>query len=1005
MADQIEEVKQKTDIVSLIGEYIEIKKAGRNYKALCPFHSEKTPSFMISPELQIYKCFGCFPAGQFIKTPFGPHKIEDVVDNEYVISGSAAIRKVITTHNRNYNGDLVTVKISRFNEQVSLTGDHMIYVVGGKPTYSREYKNLSRRLNYYSRYSDEKRQNLVWKYFPVEKIEARELRKGMSVLYPINTQTEDIDMLDLSKYILKKWPPHGTKPIIPPLDIKVDTNFLKLIGYYIAEGSNHRAYIRFSLGDHEKKFAEEIIFLIKRIFRIDAKISYRAGSTKTGIEISACNSILADVFGNLCGKGAGNKHIPFIFQHLPKSKQITLLDAIFKGDGTQGKIGIKNKTLCKSITTISRTLAEQLIDILLRVGYFPSKHLKRNNVDKLGVNHKDAFTVSWVTDSRRSKIHHFYKDKDGHVSWIVPVRYVEKRKFSGKVYNLTVDQDHSYVANGFAVANCGAAGDVYAFLKEYEGMEFGEALKFLADRAGVKLQRISRTDTSEKEKIIEINNLTSRFYQYLLFNSFFGKVALDYLLKGRGLKLATIKEFGLGFSPDSPLGLKKFLIDKKKFSPEAIEGAGIGYPKGGYFIDRLRGRVIFPLLDHRGNTVGFAGRVLPGPNEGETAKYINTPETSVYHKSSLLYGLNLTKQNIKRKNVAIVVEGELDAISSWQAGIQNVVALKGSALTGDQVRLISRFCKKAILCLDSDIAGDSAARRGVITAQDQGLEVKVARLKDFKDPDDAARKNPEGYKKSLIEAVGIWDFLIDSVFERFDAKSGEGKAKISREVVPVLSLISDKIVQDHYVNAVSKRLEVSAEAVLAQVSKQAGKKESSFARSTSLRATEDEEKRGRRELLEERILSLGFRYNPEILLKKSISDLVKTPLSKRILDEYLIYSQKKGKFNVSEFGTALPKELFDGFARMVLSEESEIGSPNEIPIEEGAVLHELRTLSLKEKLVKLSEEIRGLEEEGGKTCLPAGREKLAKAEEEFKNLTEKLHSLEEKTKQGIILDE
>lgn len=540
---------------------------------------------------------------------------------------------------------------------------------------------------------------------------------------------------------------------------------------------------------------------------------------------------------------------------------------------------------------------------------------------------------------------------------------------------------------------CSQAGDVFSFLKEYEGMEFGEALKFLADRAGVKLQRLVGTDTSEKEKIIEINNLTSRFYQYLLFNSSFGKVALDYLLKERGLKLATIKEFGLGFSPDSPLGLKKFLIDKKKFDPRDVERAGIGYPKGGYFIDRLRGRVIFPLLDHRGNTVGFAGRVLPGPNEKETAKYVNTPETPVYHKGSLLYALNLTRGNIKKKGVAIVVEGELDAISSWQEGIKNVVAIKGSALTEDQVRLLSRFSKKAILCLDSDIAGDAAARRGVITAQDQGLEVKVARLKDFKDPDDAARHNPEGYKKSLIEAVGIWDFLIDSVFERFDAKSGEGKAKISREVVPVLSLISDKIVQDHYVNLVAKRLEVSSEAVMEQLSKQSKKEQGvKEAELTSI------ERKERRELLEERLLSLGFRYNPEILLKKSVLDLVKTPLSKRILDEYITYSLKKTKFNVSEFGRSLPKELFDGFAWMVLSEESEINNPGEIPIEIGAVLHELKTLSLKEKLTEVSGEVRELEEKGEK-------EKLTKVEEEFKNLAEKLHSLEEKAKQGIILDE
>jgi len=578
--------------------------------------------------------------------------------------------------------------------------------------------------------------------------------------------------------------------------------------------------------------------------------------------------------------------------------------------------------------------------------------------------------------------------------------YIEVKK-AGRNYK-AVCPFHSEKTPSFMISpelqiykcfGCQAKGDAFGFLEEYEGMEFGEALKFLADRAGVKLERISRTDTSEKEKIIEINNLTSRFYEYLLFNSSFGKTALEYLLKERGLKLATIKEFGLGFSPDSPLGLKKFLIDKKKFDPRDIERAGIGYPKGGYFIDRLRGRVIFPLLDHRGNTVGFAGRVLPGPNEKETAKYINTPETPVYHKGSLLYALNLTRGNIKKKNVAIVVEGELDAISSWQVGIKNVVAIKGSALTEDQVRLLSRFCKKAILCLDSDIAGDAAARRGVITAQEQGLDVKVARLKDFKDPDDAARKNPEGYKKSLIDAVGIWDFLIDSIFERFDAKTGDGKAKISREVVPVLSLISDKIVQDHYINLVSKRLEVSSEAVMEQLSKQSKKEEGGKeAEFISI------ERKERRELLEERLLSLGFRYNPEILLKKSASDLVKTPLSKRILDEYIAYAQKKTKFNVSEFGGSLPKELFDGFAWMVLSEESEINNTSEIPIEIGAVLYELRTLSFKEKLTELSGEVRELEERGEK-------EKLKKLKEEFQNLTEKLHSLEEKAKQGIILDE
>ena len=537
----------------------------------------------------------------------------------------------------------------------------------------------------------------------------------------------------------------------------------------------------------------------------------------------------------------------------------------------------------------------------------------------------------------------------------------------------------------FKCFGCSESGDVFAFLEKYEGMEFGEALRYLAEKAGVKLEPIRGQAAGEKEKIYAINNLTSRFYQYFLHSHPVGKVALSYLLKERGLKPATIEEFSLGFAPDNPLALKKFLIDKKKFSPKEIENAGIGYPQGGYFLDRLRGRVIFPLFDHRGNVVGFAGRILPTDPKQDMAKYINTPETPAYHKGSLLYGLHLNKQNIKGKHTAIVVEGELDAISSWQAGIKNVVAIKGSALTEDQVRLLSRFARKAILCLDTDIAGDAAAKRGVMIAQDQGLEVKVAQLKGYKDPDDAARENPEALKEALIKAVGIWDFLIDSVFARFDKKSGEGKAKISREVVPILNLISDKIVQAYYVGEVAKRLEVSEEAVEEQVErKQEGQKVEE-----GPAFTEAPEGKGRRELLEERLLSLGFRYDEALLQDKKLADLIKTPLALRIWEEYLAFRLKHKKFEISRFAKVVPEELFEGFAEMVLTEDFELDNPAEAPKEAGIVRRELEILAIKEKLIELEKEIK----------------KSGKGADKFNQLTEALHNLEETGSQGIILEE
>ena len=540
---------------------------------------------------------------------------------------------------------------------------------------------------------------------------------------------------------------------------------------------------------------------------------------------------------------------------------------------------------------------------------------------------------------------------------------------------------------------CSESGDCFTFLEKYEGMEFSEALKFLAEKAGVKLAPL-KGGGGEKEKILEINRLTGMFYQYFLLNHQVGKNALAYLLKERGLKLATIKEFGLGFSPENPIALKKFLIDKKKFTPREVEGAGIGYPKGGLFIDRLRGRVIFPLFDHRGNYAGFAGRILPWAKDQDMAKYINTPETPVYHKGSLLYALNLTKPEIKHQETAIVVEGELDAVSSWQAGIKNVVAIKGSALTEDQIRLLSRFAKKAILALDSDLAGDAAARRGVIVAQEAGMEVKVAQIEGFKDPDEAARGNPEAYKKALIDSLGIWDFLVNGVFSRFDAKTGEGKAKISREVIPILSLIVDKIVQAHYVNLVARRLEVPEEAVAEQLAGQKGKEEP---RKMAKTAEMPPEKKDRHVLLEERLFSLCFRYNPGFLLKEGIGSLIQSPLARRILEEYVAFSKKHKVFNASEFAQALPKELFDGFAEMALTEDAELTDESQASKETAIVRHELAVLSLKEKLIQMSFKIHECEAR-------AEKKKLEKFKEKFKELTEKLRRLEEDAKQGIILD-
>jgi DNA primase len=541
---------------------------------------------------------------------------------------------------------------------------------------------------------------------------------------------------------------------------------------------------------------------------------------------------------------------------------------------------------------------------------------------------------------------------------------------------------------------CGEAGDVYSFLQKYEGMEFGEALRFLAERVGVKLVSFRPGEQGEKERLYQINSWVARFYHYLLLTHPVAKRALNYLQEDRGLKPETIETFQLGFAPDVPDVLKKFLVDKKKANPKDLERLGLGYFRNGRFLDKFAGRIIFPLFDHRGNLAGFAGRVLPGTRD-DIAKYINSPETPVYHKSNLLFGLNLTKQAIKKAEEAVVVEGELDAISSWQVGVANVVAIKGTALTEEQARLISRFTRRLILALDTDLAGDAAARRGVVIAQLQGLDLRVARFGEYKDPDEAARANAESYQKFLQNAVGVWDFIVDSVFAKADVTSGEGKARISREIVPILSSIPDKIVQAHYIEMVAAKLRVPTAAVSEQVETVEAQKEGVKVEEIGL----PKEEKSRRQLLEERLLTLAFQSDPQALGDEKVIRLVATPLAKRIVEEYLKFHQEGKTFSPSEFAEGLPKELVEGFAEMVLRDiASLVEDKNQLASELELVLAELEKEDISQRQERLGVKIRELEQSGAK-------EELEKTIKKYDTLSLRKKQLEEGGKRGIILSE
>lgn len=536
---------------------------------------------------------------------------------------------------------------------------------------------------------------------------------------------------------------------------------------------------------------------------------------------------------------------------------------------------------------------------------------------------------------------------------------------------------------------CGEGGDVIAFLQEYEGMEFYEALKHLADKAGIKLKPIQGKKYSRKEELYKINSLAQKFYTYILHNHKTGKPVLKYLKEQRGLKMRSIKEFKLGYSPNVPFALKRY-ADKKDVSIADLQEAGIVYKRNGKAFDRFRGRVIFPLQDHRGNIAGFAGRVLPGNDK--LAKYINTPETPVYHKSYMLYGLYTTRRDIKQKDRAIITEGELDMISTWQIGIENVVALKGSAFTREQVNLLSRYTKNIILALDADLAGDAAAKRGIKLAQEQGFEIRIAELEGYKDPDDAARENPEALRKAIKDAKNVWDYLIDSIFDSYDVEKGLDKAKISKEVVPVLASILDDIVQAHYVDLVAKRLSVPVEAV----SRQVASAKTSAPREAEADGIDTEQRsaKTRRELMEEHLLIAGFRSDPDKLLKQKA--LLTTSFAKRMLQELGLYL-KNNDYDLGRFAEQLPEELRDGFSTIVLKQFEGIDDDrrNVWQREFDALVHEIRLSDVKAELENAADKIKKFEKDNKK-------DQLKELEKRYRKLTRLRTELEEEDYKRII---
>ncbi|MBI2029219.1 DNA primase [Candidatus Gottesmanbacteria bacterium] len=360
---------------------------------------------------------------------------------------------------------------------------------------------------------------------------------------------------------------------------------------------------------------------------------------------------------------------------------------------------------------------------------------------------------------------------------------------------------------------CSEGGDVISFLMKIDNIDFPEALEELSKQTGVKLTSSYKVtpDQKIKDDIYKANLLASRFYHYLLTKHKLGGPARKYL-RERKTSDKIIETFVLGYAPESWDSLYTYL-SKKGFSDFILTKAGLVLRgRSGKHFDRFRGRLMFTLKNHRGDVVGFSGRILPlSKLKDREAKYINSSETPVYIKGNTLYGLDITKDAIRKENKAVVVEGEFDMLSSFAAGVPFVVAIKGTALTENQAKLLKRFCDTIIFALDSDIAGGEAAKRGITIAEKEGFAISVVDNTTGKDPDDVVKDNPATWKKSVIGAVSVYDYLLNESLKRFNKDDAYGKKKIADWLLPFYFRITNTIVQTHYLNLLSGVINIPAE--------------------------------------------------------------------------------------------------------------------------------------------------------------------------------------------------
>ncbi|MEK7590312.1 MAG: DNA primase [Patescibacteria group bacterium] len=518
---------------------------------------------------------------------------------------------------------------------------------------------------------------------------------------------------------------------------------------------------------------------------------------------------------------------------------------------------------------------------------------------------------------------------------------------------------------------CGAGGDIVGFLMRYENIEFIEALKILAEKAGIDFRRQGTADQKQYARFYEINEAAKNFFKLQLAAS----DSVKTYLKERGLKLETIEEFELGFAPDGRDVLVSHLT-KRGYSINDIEKAGviIKSDRGTYY-DRFRRRIMFPIYNHFGKVIGFTGRVMPS-DDATLAKYVNSPETPIFNKSKILYGLHKTKNQIRESSQAFLVEGQMDFLMCWQAGINNVIATSGTALTGEHLKILKRLAGTLILAFDADEAGQLAAERTIDMAGALDFAVNVFGIDDkrFKDPADVAQNNPELLKKYLSEAKPAMRHLFEKYLTNSDVPNLANQKRGIRVLLAKIKNLHSPVERAQWIKELSVRTGIGESAMLEEMDAL----ESAVHLSPQNNGTNDEQKvfinKSRKDVIAQRLLSLvsaDARFLPEA----------------KLVSDFLPEAYKQVLAVMESSSSPAAKEIADLAVLVNLRSSLELQRPSEKMGEEFKdLLKQLESEHLKERREILGTTIKNAEEKGDEKA-------ITDALKEFDFISKKLQNI------------